>query len=677
MLAGPVSGSAAPTAGLIFALAGLLGSASFAASGASENADTSVAKTVVQSHGGETAWWINKDALEPLGIRVARLDKRTDSKPENGHYLEWHFAAASDSGFRLRVQGNRFDRLEDGALRHRGGPVFELPQGELDLRGFRVQRRAGGAIGLDVADAQGLVWFQLDHAHEYLDTSARTFAVKYMDLRLAPALAQRLGRPEFAGMLVGGMQSIAAELEAVSSPVAAAASSCTATYPEPGLAKGGAWVDVRMLNLAVNWEERSPDGVNVYRCGRPDGNGGHSLICTQGSIDGVVVLSPDASLRNDGTASVAWHPKFTAPNPPYNNDQHPYLMWNMYRVNADGSLHQIGVSALKHAFHTINAACGCGQGEVLYPTCEDTYGGFSNDYPASLAPRTEIIPHTAQWGRCGSLYDKDCDGNPDTDFGALPDDAYTPAKHFGVVESELDGSLYPGARWFVEYWYVIRDDVNPYNNFGLLEVMPTKVRAQGSDPDAWIWRFSNGDFHNEPMVDYWTTLAPAGSVTQVQERESAFGRVRVAVRATPRSGGAWRYDYAVFNLDYARVQWSGAEPNLRILSTRGLNSVSVPVSEHAKAADAAFYGIGASAAPWSCGLSATAVTWKAPPSLGLSWGTTYVYSFTAGLPPADGVLVLQDGAPGSRSLNVPTLAPTSTRDHRARPAALGDIVPQR
>jgi len=657
-------------------LAALLGLASFPSAIASDVSSHPSAAATLQTRGGETVWWLNQDALQPLGIGVARLDRRTDARPEIGHYLEWHFAAESDSGFLLQLQGNRFGRLQEAALRHRGGPLFALPQGELDLRGFRLQRRAGGVIGLDVADAQGKVWFQLDHVHEYLDAPAKTFAVKYMDLRLAPALALRLGRPDFAGMLVGGMQSTAAELEAVSTPAAAETSSCTAIYPDPGVAKGGAWVDVRMLNLAVNWEERSPDGVNVYRCGRPDGNGGHTQICTQTSTDGVVVLSPDASLRNDGTASVAWHPKFTPPNPPYGNDQHPYLVWNMYRVNADGSLHQIGVSALKHAFHTINAACECGQGEVLYPTCEDTYGGFSNDYPTSLAPRTEIIPHTAQWGRCGSLYDKDCDGSADAG-GALPDDAYTPAKHFGVVESELDGSMYPGARWFVEYWYVIRDDVNPYNNFGLLEVQPVKVRSQGADPNAWIWRFANVDFHNEPMVDYWATLAPTGSVTQVRERETALGRVRVATRATPRAGGAWRYDYAVFNLDYAQVQTTGAEPNLRILTTRGLGTVSVPVGERAKPGDAAFYGIGADAAAWSSKFDATAVTWKAPPSLWLNWGTTYVYSFTAGLPPVDGVMVLQDGMASSRPVIVPTLAPLGTGTHRARPAALGDIVPQR
>ena len=32
----------------------------------------------------------------------------------------------------------------------------------------------------------------------------------------------------------------------------------------------------------------------------------------------------------------------------------------------------------------------------------------------------------------------------------------------------------PGPRWFLEYWYVVRDDIDPGNNLGLLEVLPRK-----------------------------------------------------------------------------------------------------------------------------------------------------------------------------------------------------------
>ncbi len=170
--------------------------------------------TLWRSRGGDTTWWLNRDVLRSLGIALRDSAERTDRAKEFGNYLEMHFAATDDSGFALRLRGAALVRLDASALRHRGGPVFALPQGELDLRGFRLQRRSGGAFGLDVSDAQGRVWFNLDHAHQYVDIAAGRFAVRHMDLRLAPALAQRLGHPEFAGLLVGGMQSEASGLSA-------------------------------------------------------------------------------------------------------------------------------------------------------------------------------------------------------------------------------------------------------------------------------------------------------------------------------------------------------------------------------------------------------------------------------------------------------------------------------
>jgi hypothetical protein len=54
--------------------------------------------------------------------------------------------------------------------------------------------------------------------------------------------------------------------------------------------------------------------------------------------------------------AVPWYSKFSGSFPPYNNDQHPFLVWNMYRV-ANGAIQQIGASGMKHAFLTINSNC--------------------------------------------------------------------------------------------------------------------------------------------------------------------------------------------------------------------------------------------------------------------------------------------------------------------------------
>jgi hypothetical protein len=636
-----------------------------------------IAQETWRTRGGETTWWLNEDALRALAIRPIRQGASTNQA--SSPYLELHYAAEPATGFSLRVRGDVFNRLEAADVRHRGGPVLALPEGELDLRGFRLLRRSGSAFGLDVADANGTVWFRLDHAHQYFDRGAGSFAVRYMDLRIAAALARRLGRPEFDGLLVGGMQTAATAFGREPALTTAPASfpfECTAPWPTPGEPDAAPWVDVRMLHLLSNYEDDTIDGVNSYRCGRDDGSGHHTLACTRDSDDGLVVLSPDASLRNDGTAGAAWTPKFSAPRAPYANDQHPFLVWNLYRIDADGSLQQIGVSALKHAFHTINYNCGCEQGEVLYPRCEDTYGGFSNDYPAALAPRSEVIPHTAQWGRCGSLYDKDCDGAADADNGVVPDDGYSVKKRMAVREAELSATLHPGARWFIEYWYVVRDDIDPYNNIGLLEITPHKMAGQGADPDAWIWKFDGGEFRNGPMVDRWAQLAPVGTYAQVHEQVTASGRIRVASRASPLADGRWRYDWAVFNLDYSRALTSGSEPNLRILSNRGLIGVSVPFDANAALGSTLFAGIGAgNGAAWGREREGSRLVWSAPADNPLDWGRTNVYTLITDAAPSPGAITFDDGLASTRAPGVEALVPLSAPAPRRRTETLGDHAP--
>ncbi|MDP1270723.1 hypothetical protein, partial [Klebsiella pneumoniae] len=78
---------------------------------------------------------------------------------------------------------------------------------------------------------------------------------------------------------------------------------------------------------------------------------GESRPVNGGGTDRIVI--PTARLQNSGAADVPWYRQFTGTFPPYNNDQHPYLMWNLYQEK-DGRFTQIAASALKHAFYTTN-----------------------------------------------------------------------------------------------------------------------------------------------------------------------------------------------------------------------------------------------------------------------------------------------------------------------------------
>lgn len=614
------------------------------------------------ARGGTTTLWFNRGVIDPAGIAIARTNGDLGRGAVVGDYLEQRYAIADGSGLAFRAVRGTFTRLETGAATHRGGPVLRVPGGDIDLSNFRIEQRGAGRVGLVLTDAAGTAWFRLDHAQHYVDNGA--LSIRHLDLRIAQALAQRLGRPEWTGLVVGGAAiDAAAGVPALgAAPVASDKAVCSAVWPSP-LARP----DVRMIRLADNWEERQPDGVNAYRCGRADGAGGHTLPCTQTSLDGIVVLSPDASLRNEGNASVAWHPKFSPPSPPYDNDQHPYLVWNLYRRDADGSVRQIAASGVKHAYRTINAVCGCESGEILYPGCEDTYGGFSNDYPFALAPRGEVIPYTGEWARCGSVFDADCNGLRDDSGGELPDDQYNPAKRMAARESDLSATVHPGARWFLEYWYVVRDDAEPYNTIGLFEVVPRKERGQGATPNAWIWRFDTTSFGNDALVAAWVGERGANVSTELDRFETPQGRGALGTRVVELGNGRRRYDYLLFNLDFTVAQTQGSGANLRILSSRGLGAVSLPVAGNlvVEAIDSSVYDP-AGERRWGASRASGRLDFRAGNAPTLDWGRSLRLSFESTAPVLRTRVVVADAA-GNAVATPFALVPADPPTVRARP----------
>ena len=111
--------------------------------------------------------------------------------------------------------------------------------------------------------------------------------------------------------------------------------------------------DVTLVSLG---SDSGTSGVQQMRC--PNCNGASA---------GPIVIAPDAKLANEGTADVLWWKQFTAPSAPYGNDQHSFLVWNLYRIDAQGRLEQIGVSGLKHAFFTVNTDCSVAEAIFFGP----------------------------------------------------------------------------------------------------------------------------------------------------------------------------------------------------------------------------------------------------------------------------------------------------------------------
>jgi len=325
---------------------------------------------------------------------------------------------------------------------------------------------------------------------------------------------------------------------------------------------------------------------------------------------------------------------------------------------------------VKHAFYTVNHACTCGGGHVLYPTCEDVYSSFNNDASSALGPRSEIVPHPALWGRCGSVFDADCDGVEDAGGGASDLFEF----RMNVAEADLLSPLADAARYFIEYAYVVRDDGVFGNSIAHREVAFAK---SGAD---WSVHLAGGapDFALGPLIDRWVAPGVAADRANV-ELASALGRVRVAVDASALDDGRWRYRYAVMNLDYAHAEIDPARPappDLRVVAAHGFDRFSVPLPVGVDVATLAFADADRDPTnDWTARIADGALVWTAPPAANtLDWGTLYTFSFVANAAPVAGGVGLRAVATASEAASdytVGVLVPgmearASSRDRDSR-----------
>lgn len=471
------------------------------------------------------------------------------------------------------------------------------------LRGWRAIPVAN-ATALDIVDASGAVWLHLDHAHFDIDNGTWRFALEDMDFRIGPALAAWTGGKVEPGLAIG-----AARLEAPVRLQGAGgdiAKSCQSLH-WPG--ETGYVGDVELTDI---------DTLQAECNGPCDGLGSNAQA--------LVKLTPSVDLKNFGTADMPWIRKFIIS--PYSypypgNDQHPFLIWNVYREDADGALTQIARSGAKHAFSTQNtgSGCNCPVHNVLAPLCEDNYGVFTNDNVLHLGPRAEVLARTGQWGRCGSIFDPDCDGveNP------------TATGPFGlraaVPEAALAPTLHPGASYFLEAWYVVRDDADIYNSMGYGRFNP---QWSGT-----AWQISLSAAHAAgPLIDRWVDPVLPGPGRANVERVTSEGRFKLAVRTQDLGNGRTRYDYALMNFELSRPATKGQEPNLRVVSNRGIAAFVVPLRAGVTVEGLAFADGDEAAGDWTAVVSpGVEVRWTAPGGNTLDWGSMYRFSLIADAAP--------------------------------------------
>jgi hypothetical protein len=589
-----------------------------------------------------TAWggtvgvrW-NRELAADLGIRFAATRGRHAELNAAEHEI---FDLRQAGAIEFNVQRGNVSAFVGGSLQAAGGHVLDTPAGRIDLTDFRIVPRGGDALRMDIVDAAGNAWFFVDRLMYEMINQGQRLMVHTMDLRITPELAKRLGNADVAGWVIGDMSMTTEVLKR------GADASPTGFYVPrwhgqavPGVPGATYEADLFMETFFAQYS----------RCSGCTGAGG----------SGNVVFTPSSTLKNNVnmgtlsptvpggdplatssaryTADIPWYTKFQGIFPPYNNDQHPYLIWNLYRINADGSMDQIGRSGVKHAFLTINVGCleDPGDSHILGRGCSDVYSVSNNDANNALGPRSEIIPASNVWGRCGSIYDLNCDGFQNSISHGVFD-------HRMVVrESQFSGAAHTGATYLFESWYLARQDINILNSMATKRVNFTR---SGS-----VWSVGlNDQYRLGPAIDRWVDPAAPGANAANIEIKTPEGAVKAAVKVTDLGGGRWRYDYAVMNLDFARAVTTGAEPNLRVVSNKGFNGFTVPTGT-ATITDITFGDGDLDAAnDWAGSVRDGNIYWIAPGTASLDWGTMFRFSFVANRGPARSAFLLNVATTGT------------------------------
>jgi hypothetical protein len=631
-----------------------------------DDSATEVASESWSVWGGTIGLRWNRELVTAIGMRLQPPARALNELSFFGHE---RFEVSRATSIDFRVANNNLSSFVGGSLQARGGYVIELHDGVIDLTDFWLSTRAGDALILDVLSADGKRWFYVDRLMYELTDDGKTLAVRTMDLRISRELAQRIGRPEVDGWVIADMEV----LTHVQRQGPGAIPSGGGSYYWAGTPATRPVGEPQPPPGAINEADLFMSAITpaFSRC-----NG-----CTGTSTSGQVVFTPSSTLKNNvnngtavatipgdplgtstalWTADIPWYGKFDGDFPPYSNDQHPYLIWNLYRVNSDGSIDQIGRSGVKHAFLTTNVGCAPGHGQnphVLGRQCSDLYTVGNNDTNNALGPRSEIIPATNVWGRCGSIYDLNCDGIENTSGNT----SYS--HRLMVSEAQIDSALQPGAMYWFESWYLAREDINIYNSMASITVTPSR--------SGTIWPIASAnDFRLGPAIDRWVARNASGANERNIALSTAEGHTQIAVKARDIGNGLWRYDYVVMNHDFARARTECLDPvpagtcrpgYVKVIHNFGFDQFKVTAGAGVAISDIQFSdGDLVAENNWTHSQRATELVWSAPVNPSpvpntpavlnpLNWGTMFRFSFTSNAAPADANISLHIAETGEPS----------------------------
>ncbi len=400
------------------------------------------------------------------------------------------------------------------------------------------------------------------------------------------------------------------------------------------------------------------------RPGQAGGNGSGNLMAPAGediydiAICGLASLSQFGKVGTfpNGTVGLAFQTTGLNFNNGQNSKQlpwfqspqvhHPVIGMNLYRVNGDGRLEQIGMSWLKHAWFAVQGtSCGScqssGTGSILGVGCADIYGASLNADKFWLGPRWEVNTIENIWmdgvSWAGSHFARNSQNGDSGPHG--------PVEH--LLRVRMSDLVTPNSTYYYEGFYHLNKKVGDAN-WGQVKETPERYknniahrRTLPNHTGSGNFSFgSTGPSHTYgPVVDVWGD-------TQATAMPLDDGALYVSSRVV-EDGNQYRYEYAVHNFNVHREVQSFAVPfpASAPLTEVGFHAVRDGYWDASGnfVNEATMYDF----QDWETSINNGMLTFSAPAPEGevfpntLRYGMTYTFWFTTDVAPTDGSVSMQ------------------------------------
>ncbi|MCH7995875.1 MAG: hypothetical protein IIB57_15720, partial [Planctomycetes bacterium] len=622
---------------------------------------------------GATTIWGHRPHMKQVGVQLTTI---AETAPANSQQVE-ALLIDSLSGVTVRIENGRVVAII-GAIRHRGVLRIETPAGSFDLENpiltfdptLTTARLVNGARV--PADTPSLVLDDLSVQYRIVDNQV---IISTDNVRLSAAWAHANGVVSAASLSIAGVLITLDAGQGMAKPAEAFEPSRTSdTSGSTGRGAIGPDIIVMKIPNILSYGSTMTCSESGHPCSIDESSG--ISDCRTCSVRGCACQT-DADCK---TCTVSGEPCFDdlecggtetcdvvescipsgdSCNVPVSafsiatrscnigdedadwnasTNAHPVISQNMFRLK-DGRFEQIGMAWVKHGFASINLDDSCGDcqlpqnpsSQFLYVGCSDPYSTSLNGEQANMGPRSQIDAHT---GVFPFPYTRPCE-----DLDPVI------ARRLQVHDADLDTAQNDGALYFVEAQYVAADEAQAGNGDNTVSYRRIFVQSlmAAMSPTMLTQQQKAG-------IRAWADTDP--DVIEVEIRVPGEGLLVLASKTTELGNGAWRYEYALQNVN----------------SARSIQSFSLPLPDAAEITEMGFHDVDYhSGEPfdgtdWVAQVTPDAIAWATDTyaenanANALRWGTLYNFRFTTNAEPAMTTLTLglfRPGSPQTFTVTVP------------------------